>query len=156
MVTLKQLLEETNIQDVAFQSVLGDRHPWLYKTEFGTDFYPLNFTTLEVDTSNIYAADKYLLYDYTNVKEYTIHNLLDSFYNIEDRVRKFPKEYPLNKINKRTELYNTMIANEVLKYNIMQISLKCCQQILDYNTAFIRNLKMQYENLKLIKLVENV
>ena len=98
MVTLKQLLEETNIQDVAFQPNVGDRHPWSYKPEFGKDFYPFNFTALEVDSSNIYAPDKYLLYDYTNVKESTIHNLLDSFYAIEDRVRKFPKEYPLNKI----------------------------------------------------------
>ena len=156
MVTLQQLLEQTNIKDVAFQRVVGDRHPWTYKTTFLKDFYTFHFTALEVDTSNIYSADKYLLYDYTNVKEYTISNLLDSHYAIEERVQRLPNEYPVNRICKSVELYNEMIANEVLKYNILQISLKCCQQILDFNTAFIRNLKTKYENLKLIKLVENV
>ena len=156
MVTLKQLLEETTIQDVAFQPVVGERHRWSYKPVFGKDFYAFNFIALEVDSSNIYTPDKYLLYDYTNVKEYTIKSLLDSYYAIEERMNRLPNEYPANRISESTTIYNKMIANEVLKYNIMQISLKCCQQILDYNTAFVRNLKTQFENLKLIKLVENV
>lgn len=156
MVTLQQLLEQTNIKDVAFQPVVGDRHPWSYKPTFGKDFYASNFTALEVDSSNIYAPDKYLLYDYTNVKEYTLNSLLDAYYAIEERMNRLPNEYPANRISKSRELYNSMVANEVLKYNILQISLKCCQQILDFNTAFIRNLKTKYENLKLIKLVENV
>lgn len=156
MVTLKQLLEETNIKDVAFQPVVGDRHPWSYKPAFGKDYYAVNFTALEVDSSNIYAPDKYLLYDYTNVKEHTLNNLLDSYYAIEEKINKFPNEYPANRIVKSSELYNIMVTTEVLKYNILQISLKCCQQILDFNAAFVRNLKMKFENLKLIKLVENV
>lgn len=156
MVTLKQLLEETNIKYVAFQPVVSDRHPWSYKPTFGKDFYASNFTALEVDSSNIYAPDKYLLYDYTNVKEYTIKSLLDSYYAIEERMNRLPNEYPANRISESITIYGKMVANEVLKYNIMQISLKCCQRILDYNTAFIRNIKMQYENIKLIKLVENV
>jgi hypothetical protein len=97
-----------------------------------------------------------LLYDYTNVKEQTLNNLLDAYYAIEERMNRLPNEYPANRISKSRDLYNAMIANEVLKYNILQISLKCCQQILDYNTVLVRNLKMQFENLKLIKLVENV
>lgn len=156
MVTLQQLLEQTNIKDVAFQPVVGDRHPWSYKPTFGKDFYAFNFIALEVDSSNIYAPDKYLLYDYTNVKEYTIKSLLDSYYAIEERMNRLPNEYPANRISESATIYNKMVANEVLKYNILQISLKCCQQILDFNTSFIRNLKMQFENLKLIKLVENV
>lgn len=90
MVTLQQLLEQTNIKDVAFKPVVGDRHDWSYKPTFGKDFYATNFTALEVDSSNIYAPDKYLLYDYTNVKEFTIKNLLDSFYAIEEKMNKFP------------------------------------------------------------------
>lgn len=157
MVTIKQLLEQTNIKDVAFQPVVCDRHPWLYKPTFGKkDFYEINFTALEVDSSNIYALDKYLLYDYTNVKEFTIKNLLDSFYAIEEITNRLLNEYQLNAIDKRYKLYEEIIANEVLKYDISRISLTCCQQILDTNIAFIRNLKMQYENIKLIKLVENV
>lgn len=156
MVTLNQLLEQTIIKDVAFQPIVGDRHPWSYKPAFGKDFYTFNFTALEVDFSNIYAPDKYLLYDYTNVKEYTLKSLLDSYYAIEERMNRLPNEYPANRISESATIYNKMVANEVLKYNIMQISLKCCQQILAFNIAFVRNLKTQFENLKLIKLVENV